>query len=309
MYAFKSNVFGCFQMKVAVTILALVATAELVLGGPGYGPPQPLPSPQKYRPPNGAPIPAKYPSFPGGPFGKNEFYSKYNPHSLPPGLRGPQQLPPSFGKYPPPSSGKHQQQQQHQLQNTIQQQQQHYHHQQQQQQQQLQKPHHAPNFRPLGPQFQSKPHLQAQNGFPVQDQRVQASQPRPSPKITNVWTGPRPQQQPAGPPDFPSRFPSTVAVAATAAAASGHVGVATPAPYAEKVQQSRPSYIINSDDERGPIKTIPAPNLNPADRPADFEEQLYRAQHQQHQQHQQSYAQPLDNSITDDKQSYQVTCI
>ncbi|XP_025407716.1 mediator of RNA polymerase II transcription subunit 15-like [Sipha flava] len=284
-------------MKVAVTVLAFVATVDLVLGGPGYGPPQPLPSPQKYRPPNGAPIPAKYPPFPGGPFGKNEFYSKYNPHSLPPGLRGPQpQLPPPFGKYPPPSKQQHHQ---HQLQI------QHPHPQQQQQQQQLQqqkynqpqqqqKPHHAPNFRPLGPQFQSKPHL-AQNSFAVQEHGNQDQ--RPTAKITNGWTGPRPQQ-PAGPPDFPPRFPATVAAAA-AAASSAHVAVATPTPYAEKV--ARPSYIINSDDERGPIKTIPAPNLNPADRPADFEEQLYRAQHQQ------SYAQPLDNSITDDKQLYQVT--
>ncbi|CAI6360156.1 unnamed protein product [Macrosiphum euphorbiae] len=287
-------------MKVALTVLALVTTLELVLGVPVYGPPQPLPIPHKYRSPNGAPIPAKYPPHPSGHSGKNEFYTKFNPHSLPPGLRGPApQPPPPFAKYPHlPPPGKHQQQyqQQNPHQHQQQQQQQHHHHQQQQQQQQhLQQPHHSPNsVRPVGPQFQSKPHL-LQNGAPHHssqqgqvnsgpEQRVQLVPARPTPKITNVWTGP----QLSGSPDFPPRFPD----------ATNSLASVTKAPFLEKPSGS---YIINSDDERGPIKTIPAPNLNPADKPANFEEQLYRAQHQQ------SYVQPLDNSITDEKPSYQVT--
>lgn len=271
-------------MKIVVTVLVLVATTELVLGVPGYGPPQPLPVSSKFNKPHpngGAPIPAKYPPphF-GGNFGKNEFYSKFNPHSLPPGVRGPlpPQLPPHFGKYPPPPPpGKYQphQHQQHQQ-----------HHQQQQQQHQ---PHHPINFRPLGPQFQSKPHL-LPNGVPPQGQiggggqeRLQQAQSRPVPKITNVY-GTAPKLP--GPPDFPPRFPAPVAP------------VQPPVPFQET---PKGPYIINSDDERGPIKTIPAPNLNPADKPANFEEQLYRAQHQQ------SYVQPLDNSIIDERPSYQVT--
>jgi len=140
----------------------------------------------------------------------------------------------------------------------------------------------------VGPQFQSKPHL-LQNGAPQQgqinsgpEQRVQSVPSRPTPKITNVWTGPKL----SGSPDFPPRFPDASSLAPV-----------TTAPFPEK--HSGP-YIINSDDERGPIKTIPAPNLNPADKPANFEEQLYRAQHQQ------SYVQPLDNSIAEEKPSYQV---
>jgi hypothetical protein len=289
-------------MKVALTILALVATTELVLGVPVYGPPQPLPIPHKYRSPNGAPIPAKYPQYPphlSSHSGKNEFYSKFNPHSLPPGLRGPApQLPPPFAKYPNlPPPGKHQQQQQQHQQHQQHQPQQHqlHHHPQQQQHQHQQQPHHpSANNRPLGPQFQSKPHL-LQNSAPhhsppqqgqvnnAPEQRVQLASSRPTPKITNVWTGPKL----SGSPDFPPRFP----VAATP------VAPVTTVPFLEK---PRGPYIINSDDERGPIKTIPAPNLNPADKPANFEEQLYRAQHQQ------SYVQPLDNSITDEKLSYQV---
>ncbi|XP_022174245.1 mediator of RNA polymerase II transcription subunit 15-like [Myzus persicae] len=287
-------------MKVVLTVLALVTTLELVLGVPVYGPPQPLPISHKYRSPNGAPIPAKYPPHPSGHSGKNEFYSKFNPHSLPPGLRGPPpQLPPPFAKYPHlPPPGKHQQQYQQQNQHQHQQQhqqQQQQHHQHQQQQQHQQQPHHPSNsLRPVGPQFQSKPHL-LQNGAPHHssqqnqvnngpEQRVQLVPSRPTSKITNVWTGPKL----SGSPDFPPHFP----------AASNPIAQATAAPFLEK---PRGPYIINSDDERGPIKTIPAPNLNPADKPANFEEQLYRAQHQQ------SYAQPLDNSITDEKLSYQVT--
>lgn len=302
----KLQFFYIFQMKVSLTILALVTTMELVLGVPVYGPPQPLPIPQKYRSPNGAPIPAKYPPHLSSHSGKNEFYSKFNPHSLPPGLRGPApQLPPPFAKYPNlPPPGKYQQQyqqqnqyqQQHQLQHQPQQHQVHHHPQQQQQQQQQhqQQPHHPPaSSRPIGPQFQSKPHL-LQNSAPHHppqqgqvnngaDQRVQLAASRPTPKITNVWTGPKL----SGSPDFPTRFPT----------AATNVAPVTAVPFLEK---PRGPYIINSDDERGPIKTIPAPNLNPADKPANFDEQLYRAQNQQ------SYVQPLDNTITDEKLSYQV---
>ncbi|XP_025206034.1 mediator of RNA polymerase II transcription subunit 15-like [Melanaphis sacchari] len=286
-------------MKVALVILTLVTTMELVLGVPIYGPPQPLPIPHKYRSPNGAPFPAKYPPHLNGQPGKNEFYSKFNPHSLPPGLRGPApQQPPPFAKYPnQPSPGKHQQQyqQQNQQQHQPQQHQLHYHSQQQQQQKHQQQPHHPQvNNRPLGPQFQSKPHL-LQNSAPHHpsqqgqvnnnpEQRVQLVSSRPTPKITNVWTGPKVSESP----ELPTRF----------SAAATHIAPVTTVPFLEK---PRGPYIINSDDERGPIKTIPAPNLNPADKPANFEEQLYRAQHQQ------SYVQPLDNSITDEKLSYQVT--
>lgn len=278
---------------VTVTVLTLVAAGQLVLGAPppGYGPPQPAPSSHAYRPQNGggpSPIPAKYPAHHGGGhFGnKNEFYSKYNPHSLPPGIRGP----PPFAKFPSPPPGKQQQQQQH------------HHHHQQQQQQKL--PHHSaalPNFRPLNPQHQSKPHLFLNGGATGGTQghgggheRIQHQSPsRPSPKITNIWSGPKL----SGPPDFPSRFPPVNPVTPTAPV----IRVAPVAP-AQLSENPRPgSYIINSDDERGPIKTIPAPNLNPADRPANFDEQLFKIQHQQ------SYAQPLDNTITDDKTSvYQV---
>lgn len=328
-----------FQMKVttALAVLAFAAAAEPVLGepgyGPSYGPPKPLPPPSfaYNKPPHGAA--AKYPPpppVPGGQFNKNEMYSKYNPHGV--GLqRGPP--PPAFVKYPPPSappSGKlqyhqqqqhHQQQQPHQYQQQQQQQQPHQYQQQQQQQQQLRG---GPNFRPLGPQFQSKPQLFVNGGgVPHQrpigiEQRVQNVQQRPSPKITNIWSGPKL----SGPPDFqrinvvvptpvgtplPPAAPVALAAApaAAAAAAAPVTVVATPivpAPVPEK--HHRPPYVINSDDERGPIKTIPAPNLNPADRPVNFQEQLYRAR--QHQQ--QSYVQPVDNSIADDnKQLYQVT--
>lgn len=285
-------------MKVAATVLALVVAAELVLGVPGgYGPPQPIPFPQKYRPPNGPAIPAKFPHHHpgGGQFGKNEFHSKFNPHSLPPGVRGPP--PPQFGKFPPPPPNKQQLQKFHHQQ----QQQQQYQPQQHQQQQQQQQSVNFPNFKPLGPQFQSKPHLipngngpsPGQYGGAGQEQRVHEQrvppQQRPSPKITNVWTGPKL----SGPPDFSPRFPPVPVTIAPVAPITQQV------PFVEK---ARPSYIINSDDERGPIKTIPAPNLNPSDRPSNFDEQLFRNQHQQ------SYHQPLDNTITDDKlASYQVT--
>lgn len=271
-------------MKVAITVLALVATAELVFGGhPGYGPhpafgpppdqhplgpPKTQSSPQMHRPQNGPPIPAKFPPHHGHFNNKNDFFSKYNPHFLPPGVRGPPPPQSPYSKFPPPLPGKQQQ-----------------------------KPHHTPNFRPLpgsqqgpqqgpqlGPQHQSKPHLFL-NG-------PQGQPPRPSPKITNIWSGPKL----SGPPDFPSRFPAPSAPVPSAAIAP-HIPKATPLP-----EKFRAPYIINSDDERGPIKTIPAPNLNPSDRPANFDEQLFKPQFQQ------QYGQPLDNSITDDKlSSYQVT--
>lgn len=291
-------------MKLAISVLVLVAIVEVVLSAPGYGPPQPLPSPHNYRPPNGAPIPAKYPPFPGAQLGKNEFYSKYNPHSLPPGVRGPPpQSSPPFGKFPLSSSGKPQPQYLQQKQ--LQQQQLHYHHQQQQQQQQQQQlqqkqqlqkqlSHHQLNHRPLGPQLQSKPHLitngalsQGQIGN-NQEYRVHQGQPRPSSKITNVWPG----SKLSSPPDIPSRFPTAVGTAP--------VTVAAPAPFPVD-KPSRSSYIINSDDERGPIKTIPAPNLNPSNKPANFDDYVFKIQPNQH-----SYN-PLDNSITDEKLSYQVT--
>lgn len=317
-----------------LAVLAFAAVAEPVLGepgyGPNYGPPKPLPPPPPFaynKPPHGAA--AKYPPPPpvlGGQFNKNEMYSKYNPHGV--GLqRGPP--PPTFAKYPPPPSGKfqyHQQQhhqpqqqqpQQQQQQQQYQQQQQQPHHYQQQQQQQQHRG--GPNFRPLGPQFQSKPQLFGVNGGGVPhqrpigiEQRVQNVQQRPSTKITNIWSGPKL----SGPPDFqrinvvaptpvgtplPPAVPVALATSAAAAAVAPVTLVATPI-VPEK--HHRPPYVINSDDERGPIKTIPAPNLNPSDRPANFEEQLYRAR--QHQQ--QSYVQPVDNSIADDnKQLYQVT--
>lgn len=297
-------VYTFFRMKIAVTVFAFVATAQLVLGAPpsGYGQPQPQ---HPYRTQNGgggSPIPAKYPAHhgPGGGgqhFGnKNDFYSKYNPHSLPPGVRGP----PPFAKFPSPSPGKHHH---------------HHHHQQQQQQQQQaqqaqqklyqQKPQHSapPSFRPLGPQHQSKPHVFLNGAAPqghagVGHERIQhQSQSRPVPKITNIWSGPKMSAAP----DFSSRFPAVTNAAASFvhAAPVVHAAPAAPSPPPE---HPRAPYIINSDDERGPIKTIPAPNLNPADRPAGFDEQLFKIQHQQ------SYAQQLDNSITDDKLSaYQVT--
>lgn len=322
------------KVTTVLAVLAFAAAADPVLGepgyGPSYGPPKPLPPPFAYnKPPHGAA--AKYPPPPpppGGQFNKNEMYSKYNPHGV--GLqRGPP--PPAFAKYPPssaPPPGKlqyhqqqHHQQQQpqqpHQYQQQYQQQQQQQQYQQQQQQQQQLRG--GPNFRPLGPQFQSKPQLFVNGGgVPHQrpigiEQRVQNVQQRPSPKITNIWSGPKL----SGPPDFqrinvvaptpvgtPLPPAAPVALATSAAAATAPVTlVATPiVPVPEK--HHRPPYVINSDDERGPIKTIPAPNLNPADRPVNFEEQLYRAR--QHQQ--QSYVQPVDNSIADDnRQLYQVT--
>lgn len=286
-------------MKVAIAVLAIVATAELALGEPGYGPsygsPKPLPPPYGYnRPPNGAPAkypPAAVPS--AGYFNKNDAHSKYNPHGI--GLqRGQPSQSPNFSRYPPapPSAGKLQYQQQQQSQQNH-----HHHHQQPAQR------HGAPNFRPLGPQFQSKPHQFVANGAPSQgsaglEQRIQTAQQRPSPKITNIWPGPKL----SGPPDFP-RFTAPAPVAAAPAVApvtQASFPVPVRVPFPEK---PRPSYIINSDDERGPIKTIPAPNLNPADKPANFEAQLYRAQHPS------PYVQPLDNTITDDKQSYQVIII
>lgn len=303
-------------MKVAITVLALVATAELVLGEPGYGPSygSPKPSPPQYgynRPPNGPHNQAKYSPPPsGGYFNKNEVHSKYNPHGV--GFqRGQPAQPHAFSRHPPPQpSGKLQYQQQSQ---------QHHHHRSQQQPNQ-QPPHHGgPNFRPLGPQFQSKPPLPFSNGAPPHgpaavglEQRIQTAQQRPSPKITNIWSGPKL----SGPPDFP-RFTAPAPVTAAPAIApvtqaSFPVPVRVPAPAPAPVhapvhvpflEKPRPSYIINSDDERGPIKTIPAPNLNPADKPANFEEQLYRAQRPS------PYVQPLDNTITDDKQSYQVNSL
>lgn len=273
-------------MKVAITILAFVVTAELVLGAHpsfgshhGYGPPQPQPSPHMHRPQNGPPIPANFPPHHGHINNKNDFFSKYNPHFLPPGVRGPPPQQASFPKFFPPP-GKAQQ-----------------------------KPHHTPNIRPqpgsqhgphhgpqqgpqhglqgpqLGPQYQSKPHLFLNGNQP----HGQSS--RPTPKITNIWTGPKL----SGPPDFP-RIPTTSASTPSAIIAP-HSPPTTTLP-----EKFRPQYIINSDDERGPIKTIPAPNLNPSDRPANFDEQLYKVPFPQ------QYAQPLDNSIIDDKLlSYQVT--
>lgn len=291
----------CFrlQMKVAAfAVLVIAATAELVQGGPGYGPPKPLPVPYAYnRQPSGPPPPAsKYPpppapQFGGGHFGgKNEFHGKYNPQGV--SLQRGPPPPPPFAKYPPPPppSVKHQYHHQPQSHPQQQQQQQQHFYQQQQQQQQS---HHPVTFKPLPPQFQSKPQLFG-NGNAGPEQRVQNVQPRPSPKITNVWNGPKP----SGPPEFP-RFSVAAPVTAGPAGPAGPVAAASaPAPFQER---PRGPYIINSDDERGPIKTIPAPNLNPSDRPADFEEQLYRAQRPA------AYVQPVvDNSITDDKQTYQV---
>ncbi|XP_050425483.1 uncharacterized protein LOC126836270 [Adelges cooleyi] len=250
-------------MKLAAIALVLAAVTVNVTFGvqppPNFGPPQ-----HKYRPPpSGGPIPAKYP---GGPFGKNEFYSKFNPHSAPPGFRGPPPQPPHFAKFPPPLKSSYPP---------------------------LSKlPSFAPNLRP-GPQFQSKPYQFAE-GPPRYP-------PRPSSKIVNNYV-PKPQ---APVPEF-QRFP--VALPSNPAALASIPAPSPPAPLPEKPVRGSSSYIINSDGESGPIKTIPAPNLNPADRPADFEEQLYRAQrpHVQHYQVPQ-YVQPLDNSITDDKQTYQVT--
>lgn len=283
-------------MKVAVSIVVLVAAVNLVLAAPpppGFGPP-PSP-PHKYRPSNGAPIPVKYPH--PGHFGKNEYYSKYNPHQLPPGLRGP---PPPFTKFPQSS----------------------------QQQPSNKQP--LPSNYKLGPQFQSKPYL-IPSGPPkgLQASASSSVQSRPSPKITNVWSGPPkfgPEFPPAkfgseqpskfgselppkfGPefppkfgPEFPSKFGPEFPPAKFAPEFPIRGFPASPAAPASLPEKPKSSYIINSDDERGPIKTIPAPNLNPADKPANFEEQLYRAQHAP-----QQYVQPLDNSISDEKYQHQI---
>ncbi|XP_050534795.1 probable serine/threonine-protein kinase yakA [Daktulosphaira vitifoliae] len=259
-------------------ILVLVVTINLTLSVQpplSYGPP----SSYKYRPSTGgSPIPAKYP---GGPFGKNEFYSKFNPHSLPPGFRPGPPSQSHFSKYPPPPNKSL-----YPALNKL--------------------PSFPPNFR-LGPQFQSKPLYQAPEG-------PQRYPPRPSTKIVNNY-GPKPTSSIL---EFQQRFPVALTASSSSVnAASAPYSVpaihsasavhSAPAPLPPASISERPhrgSYIINSDSENGPIKTIPAPNLNPADKPADFEEQLYKAQHPQKVQ----YLQPLDNSIIDDnKQSYQVT--